>query len=88
MSLLLSEEVLKYREKEVDVCVRIMKKVLATTDAGELQKCSGMLEAVKQIINLPKEIASTPEEKLYANELIGKTRDLLASKIAEKYLFE
>lgn len=88
MSLLLSEDVLKYREKEVDVCVRIMKKILSTTDANEFQKSSGMLEAIRQIINLPKEIASTPEEKLYANELIGKTKDLLASKIAGKYLFE
>ena len=88
MPLLLSEDVQKYREYEVDMVVKIMKQVLDSRDANDFQFNNGCLEAMRRIINLPNSIASTPEEKLYANELIGKTRDLLASKIAGIYLFE
>lgn len=88
MSLLLSEDVLKYREYEVDAAVKIMKHILASKDASDLQHNTGMLEAVKLFINLPNTIATTPDEKIYAKELIGKTKDLLANKIAGMYLFE
>jgi hypothetical protein len=88
VSLLLSEDVLKYREYEVDVAVDLMKKVMACRDSEELIKLSGYLEAVKMFIDLPKRIATTTDEQIYAKELIGKTKDLLANKIAGKYLFE
>jgi len=88
MSLLLSEDVLKYREYEVDAAVKVMKHILASKDANDLQHNTGMLEAIKLFITLPNVIATTPDEKIYAKELIGKTKDLLANKIADMYLFE
>lgn len=88
MSLLLSEEVLKYREYEVDVAVKIMRQIIGSLDVNDFQFNSGKLEAIRAFINLPLSIATTPEEKVYAKELIGKTKDLLASKIAKMYLFE
>lgn len=88
MSLLLSEEVQRYREYEVEMVVKIMKQVLDSRDTNDFQYNNGRLEAMRQIINLPNNIASTPEEKLYAKEMIGKTKELLANRIADKYLFE
>lgn len=88
MSLLLSEDIQRYREYEVEMVVKIMKQVLDSRDANDFQYNNGRLEAMRQIINLPNNIASTPEEKLYAKEMIGKTKELLASKTADKYLFE
>jgi len=88
MSLLLSEDVSKYRELEISIMVKVIHDVMVNTDARTLQVARGKMEAIKQIINLPMAIAATPEEKLYAKELIGKTKALLADKLAGKYLFE
>jgi hypothetical protein len=88
MSLLLSEDVLKYREKEVDIAIEIIHKILNSSNEDDFQFNCGALSTIKRFINLPKSIASTPEERIYANELIGKTKDLLANKIAGKYIFE
>jgi hypothetical protein len=88
MSIFLSEEVLKYREFETDVAIEIIHKILNSTDEKDFQFNCGALSAIKRFINLPKTIASTPEEQVYAKELIGKTKDLLANKIAGKYIFE
>jgi len=87
MSLLLSEDIAKYREFEVTAMMNIIHSMLVGNDENTaFQK--GQMDAIKKIVNIPNVIASTPDEKLYAKELVGKTRELLANKIADKYLFE
>jgi len=87
MSLLFTEEVEKYREFEVQTMMNIINSMLVgNDDITAYQK--GQMDAIKKIVRIPEVIAKTPEEKVYAKELIGKTRELLANKIAEKYLFE
>jgi len=56
MSLLLSEEVLKYREYEVDVAVKVIKQLLVASDVNDFQFSSGKLDAVRAFINLPQGI--------------------------------
>jgi len=85
---LLSEEVNRYRESEVEVIAKIIHGIITSTDDTDMAYCRGQMDAVRQIINRPLAIASTPEEKIYAKEMIGRTRELLANKIANKYLFE
>jgi CHASE3 domain sensor protein len=87
MSLLFTEEVEKYREFEVQTMMNIINSMLVgNEDITAFQK--GQMDAIKKIVRIPESIAQSPEEKVYAKELIGKTRELLAKKIAEKYLFE
>jgi len=88
MSLLLSEDVLKYREYEVDAVVDIINQMILQGGDTNLEYQKGGLDVLKRIVNLPNKIATSPEEKLYARELVGKTRELLANKLADRYLFE